>query len=100
MTLCFPAALPKICFMWRVESGTFNSVNFNWKNRKRRQDFGKQFVENGSFYLFQPNFLRVNKNRLGGKIGIVEMEFWKMFEIDSQDDLRLCSAIMKEFILN
>jgi hypothetical protein len=27
------------------------------------------------------------------------MEFWKMFEIDSIDDLRMCSALMKEFLL-
>lgn len=95
----FSCCVAEDLFIWRHESGAYNSVNYNWKNRKRRQDFGKQFVENGSFYLFQPNFLRVHKNRLGGKIGVVEMEFWKMFEIDSKDDLRLCSAIMKEFKL-
>ena len=33
------------------------------------------------------------------KIRVVEMEFWKMFEIDSMDDLRMCSALMKEFLL-
>lgn len=96
----FSCCVAEDLFMWTRNSGVYNSINYDWKNRKRRQDFGKQFVENGSFYLFQPNFLRTHKNRLGGKIGVVEMEYWKMFEIDSQDDLRLCSAIMKEFILN
>ena len=74
-------------------------MNYDWRNRKRRQDVPKQYIENGSFYLFKPEVLRANNNRFGGKIGIVEMEFWKMFEIDSQEDLRMCAALMKEFWL-
>ena len=31
---------------------------------------------------------------------MIEMEFWQTFEIDSKDDLRMCSALMNEFILN
>ena len=27
------------------------------------------------------------------------MELWKMFEIDSQEDLRMCAALMKEFLM-
>ena len=74
-------------------------MNYDWRNRKRRQDVPKQYIENGSFYLFKPEVLRANNNRFGGKIGIVEMEFWKMFEIDSQEDLRMCAALMKEFLV-
>ena len=25
------------------------------------------------------------------------MEFWKMFEIDSKEDFKMCSALMNEF---
>ena len=74
-------------------------MNYDWRNRKRRQDIPKQYIENGSFYLFRPEVLRKNNNRFGGRIGVVEMEFWKMFEIDSMDDLRMSSALMKEFLL-
>jgi len=74
-------------------------VNYDWRNRKRRQNFPKQYIENGSFYLFRPEILRQNNNRFGGRIGTVDMEFWKMFEIDSMDDVRMCSALMKEFII-
>jgi len=28
------------------------------------------------------------------------MEFWKMFEIDSMEDLRMCEALMRAFLLN
>jgi len=36
---------------------------------------------------------------MGGKIGFSTMDFWKMFEIDNDDDLRMCSALMKEFLI-
>ena len=60
----------------------------------------KQYIENGSFYLFKPEVVRQYNNRFGKKIGITEMEYWKMFEIDSMDDLKLCEALMKAFLLN
>jgi hypothetical protein len=31
---------------------------------------------------------------------MTEMEFWKMFEIDSMEDLKICEALMKAFLLN
>jgi N-acylneuraminate cytidylyltransferase len=85
--------------LWEEIAGNLDSVNYDWRNRKHRQDIPKQYIENGSFYLFRPEVLRKNNNRFGGRIGVVEMEFWKMFEIDSMDDLRMCSALMKEFLL-
>ena len=76
-----------------------NSVNYDYRIRKRRQDFQKQIIENGSFYLFKPEILRTTNNRFGGRIGHFEMEFWKMFEIDHIDDVKMCTALMKEFLL-
>ena len=69
------------------------------ENRKRRQDIAEKYIENGSFYFFKPDVLINKNNRFGDKIGLVKMEFWKMFEIDSKEDFRMCSALMKEFIL-
>ena len=46
-----------------------------------------------------PVVLRLNNNRFGGKIGLVKMEFWKMFEIDSKEDFKMCSALMNEFLI-
>ena len=87
--------------MWEEQkSGFYESINYNWKNRQRRQDLNKQVVENGSFYFFKPQILRKYCNRLGGRIGTVEMEYWKMFEIDSIQDFRMCSALMNEFLIN
>ena len=86
-------------FFWQYENKNLCSVNYDYRNRKRRQDAPKQFVENGSFYLFKPKVLKKFNNRFGQSIGKVEMEFWKMFEIDSKEDLELCKAIFKNFIL-
>lgn len=97
----FSCSIAEDFFFWKLsDGGAYVSENYDYKNRKRRQDFPKQFIENGSFYLFKPEILKQQKNRLGGKIGIIEMDFWKMFEIDSMDDLRMCEALMNAFLLN
>ena len=95
----FSCSVTEDLFIWEQHHEGLESVNYNWRNRKRRQDVPKQYIENGSFYFFQPEVLRANNNRFGQRIGIVEMEFWKMFEIDSQEDLRMCAALMKEFLV-
>lgn len=96
----FSCSVAEDLFFWEKKpDGTLDSVNYDWRNRKRRQDIREQYIENGSFYLFQPPVLVENNNRFGKKIGLVKMEFWKMFEIDSPDDLRMCAALMKEFII-
>jgi len=95
----FSCCVAEDLFFWEFRSGTLESMNYNWQSRQRRQDIPKQYIENGSFYLFHPEVLRQNNNRFGRQIGLVEMEFWKMFEIDSIEDLRACSALMKEFLI-
>ena len=76
------------------------SLNYDYQNRGRRQNFTKQYVENGSIYIFKPRILKKYNNRLGGKIEISSMEFWKSFEIDSFEDVELCETLMKHYILS
>jgi len=96
----FSASIAEDLYYWeREESGKISSVNYDYLNRKRRQDFKPQIIENGSFYLFKPDVLRKENNRFGGVIGYSEMKFWKMFEIDTIDDVRMCRALMNEFLL-
>jgi CMP-N,N'-diacetyllegionaminic acid synthase len=95
----FSASIADDLFFWEDSLDGVNSINYDYKNRKRRQDFKKQIIENGSFYLFKTEILKEFKNRIGGKIGFSTMDFWKMFEIDNGDDLRMCSALMKEFLI-
>jgi len=94
----FSAAELEDMLIWREEAGRFQSWNYDFQNRKRRQEAGsegRQFVETGSFYISTPRLLREKHNRLGGVIGIWPVPFWKSFEIDSQEGLRLCEQLMK-----
>ena len=96
----FSCSVAEDFFLWQKDvNGTLDSINYDWRNRKRRQDIPSQYIENGSFYMFKPEVLKEFHNRFGKDIGIIEMEFWKMFEIDSFEDLRMCSALMREFVI-
>ena len=99
----FSAAELEDMLIWREEAGRFQSWNYDFQNRKRRQEAGnegRQFVETGSFYISTPRLLREKHNRLGGVIGIWPVPFWKSFEIDSQEGLRLCEQLMKTYHLH
>jgi len=97
----FSCSIAEDLFFWeKMADGGLQSTNYDYKNRSRRQDIPKQYIENGSFYIFKPEVLTQYNNRLGGKIGMSQMEFWKMFEIDSMDDLKMCEALMKTFLLD
>ena len=86
-------------FIWEQTPQGFASLNYDFRNRKRRQDVNPQYVENGSIYVFRPEILRKFNNRLGGKIAIYEMDFWKSWEIDSLDDKSLCEWYMRNRLL-
>ncbi len=96
----FSCSIAEDLFYWEQrKDGSLSSINYDYLNRKRRQDISKQFIENGSFYLFTPEVLRKFNNRFGNNIGCFEMAFWKMFEIDSPEDIKMCSALMNEFLV-
>lgn len=86
--------------IWRPNAdGEIESFTYDFRNRGRRQTKCPQFLENGSFWLLKPAILRARNNRLGGRIGMHPMAFWKSFQIDEPEDLRICAAIMREFLL-
>jgi CMP-N,N'-diacetyllegionaminic acid synthase len=91
----FSASILEDMLIWKTNGENLESVNYDYKNRKRRQDSEKQFVENGSIYVFKKEGFITHKNRLFGKIGLSLMESWKMFEIDSMEDLELCEIIFE-----
>jgi CMP-N,N'-diacetyllegionaminic acid synthase len=88
-------------FMWRSGvKGVPESVNYDYRDRKRRQAIERRYLENGSFYIFRPAVLREHDNRLGGKIGMHVLERHKMFQIDNEADVALCEAIMRGYGLD
>ena len=73
------------------------SANYDYKDRKRRQDIDEKFLENGSFYVFTPQGILHSENRLHGNIGCYIMEKRTMFQIDEMEDVEICESIMKNF---
>jgi N-acylneuraminate cytidylyltransferase len=84
-------------FNWRISKDGPESINYDYRDRRMRQQIEKRYLENGSFYVFIPSLLREKKNRLGGRIGFHVMERHKMFQIDRPEDVRLCAAIMRSY---
>ena len=81
-------------FFWKGEKNPTPSYDFN--NRPRRQDITKQeklYKETGSIYVTKTKILRETKNRLGGNIGIFEMDPIESYEIDTQLDFSVLDAI-------
>jgi N-acylneuraminate cytidylyltransferase len=95
----FSAVEAKDLCLWTCNrAGTprsLNTLNFNFENRKRRQELSGQLIENGSIYVFRTRTINRYNNRLGGNIGYSLMDNWKVHEIDDMDDLRMCEFIYK-----
>ena len=88
-------------FVWKGDCTSHcEPVNHNYKQRRRRQEIEPLFLENGSFYIFKPENLRLYQNRLHGIIGTFPMEHWKKFQIDRLDDVDACERIMRAFELD
>jgi N-acylneuraminate cytidylyltransferase len=84
-------------FCWSSD-GT--SVNYDYKQRPRRQEFEGNLIENGAFYINKIANILKYKNRLNGKIGIYEMPEHTYFELDEQDDWALMEGLMYRHILS
>ncbi|MFC2121398.1 cytidylyltransferase domain-containing protein [Bacteroidota bacterium] len=74
---------------WEERNDNWESLNYDYKNRGRRQDRKSQFVENGSIYIFKPKIIRKYNNRIGGKLILYEMDFWQTWQIDNLEDIEL-----------
>lgn len=82
--------------IWEQRGESWNSVNFDYRNRGMRQDRPSQFIENGSIYLFPPSVLRSFNNRIGQKLSVYPMEFWQTWEIDTIEEVDLVEFYLKQ----
>ena len=82
-------------FLWdlRDECVTY-PINYDVKNRPRRQEFLGYYVENGAFYICSRENLLLSKCRLQGRIGAYQMDEKTYFEIDEPSDWLIMEAIM------
>jgi CMP-N-acetylneuraminic acid synthetase len=70
-------------FFWYDDA---TPINYDPLHRPRRQDFHGTLMENGAFYITQRDILERHQCRLGGKIGIYEMDESTAVEIDEPED--------------
>lgn len=83
-------------FFWN-EDGT--SMNYDYKNRPRRQNFSGMLMENGAFYINKVGNILESGNRLSGHIGIYEMPEYTATEIDEPDDWIVLENLMRKHVL-
>ena len=82
-------------FYW---SDNIKPINYNPKKRVMRQNFKGTLMENGAFYITKKGILVKHKCRLGGKIGVYEMDNIHSLELDELDDWNIMSKKIKSKI--
>jgi N-acylneuraminate cytidylyltransferase len=80
-------------FFWNADG---ISVNYDFRNRPRRQDFDGMFMENGAFYINKVSNIIRDRNRLSGTIEIYEMPEYTALEIDEPADWKIGERLMEE----
>ena len=83
-------------FFWS-EDGT--SMNYDYRNRPRRQNFSGMLMENGAFYINTVSHIVESRNRLSGHIGVYEMPEYTATEIDEPDDWMILENLMRKHVL-
>jgi N-acylneuraminate cytidylyltransferase len=81
-------------FVWKMRENGAYPMNYDFKNRPRRQDKEPEYKENGAIYITKYKILMENYNRLGGKIGLYIMPEEYSIEIDTEFDFYLCEQII------
>lgn len=83
-------------FNWAIDKdGNAYSENYNVYDRPRRQDFPGCLVENGAFYITTKKGLISSKNRVSGRIKVVEMDEDSYYEIDEPSDWAIVECLLR-----
>jgi len=85
---------PSAAFLWRVDDQRLHPLNYDFKDRPRRQDREPEYRENGAVYIAKDHILMNEHNRLGGRIGLYVMSEESSWEIDSEFDFWLCEQLI------
>lgn len=81
-------------FLWRTGKDGVYPLNYDFKNRPRRQDREPEYRENGAIYITKCDILMRDHNRLSGKIGLYVMPEENSPEIDTEFDFWLCEQLI------
>ena len=96
--------VPVSPFLWRhAEDPDGEPIpDFDVTARKRRQDMtgtDLRFRENGSLYVTRPWVYDRLHNRLGGRIGLLELDDLEGVDIDTELDFALADAVQHQRVL-
>ncbi len=84
-------------FIWLQDGEFVNPVNYDYKNRPRRQDWNGQLVENGAIYITKRILLLESESRISGNIIPYIMPDYTYYEIDEPSDWIILEKIHKKF---
>lgn len=82
-------------FYWDYDG---NPVNYDYRNRPRRQDFDGYLLENGACYINSVGNIKLDKNRISGKKSMYKMPEYTSYEIDEPDDFIIIEKLMEKHI--
>lgn len=83
-------------FHWIETENGVQPINYDYRNRPRRQDFQGILAENGACYINSVKNIIDDKCRLSGKIETYELPPETAYEIDEESDWLIIENIMKE----
>ena len=81
-------------FHWIETEDSVKPINYDYKNRPRRQDFKGILVENGACYINSVKNVIKDQCRLSGKIISYELPPQTAYEIDEESDWIIVENIM------
>ena len=82
-------------FHWIETEYGVKPINYDYKNRPRRQDFQGILAENGACYINSVGNILQDRCRLSGKITTYEMPAETAYEIDEESDWIIVEGLMK-----
>lgn len=83
-------------FHWIETNNGVEPINYDYKNRPRRQDFQGIIAENGACYINSVKNILEYKCRISGKIITYEMPAETAYEIDEESDWIIVEELMKK----
>ena len=87
----------EIQFHWLIGENEVKPVNYDYRNRPRRQEFEGLVAENGACYINSVGNILRDKCRLSGRINFFELPSYTAYEIDEEDDWVIIEALMKRY---
>ena len=87
-------------FHWQITNSQQNlvePVNYDYRNRPRRQEFEGLVAENGACYINSVKNILCDKCRLSGNIIYYELPLYTSYEIDEEADWKIVETLMDKF---